>query len=159
LRVCIARGVIFVGVNPKGMVMAVCVSGVRGVKKSEISGRVRIVEGYGIENDAHGGNWHRQISLLSREKIREFNKRGGEAGIGDFGENLVVDGIDLRTLPVGTRLRVNDALLEVTQIGKECHRHCQIYEQAGDCIMPREGIFAKVISGGSVEKGDAVEIV
>jgi MOSC domain-containing protein YiiM len=148
-----------VNTNPKGTIVAVCVSSVRGVKKDEISGRVRIVEKFGIENDAHGGNWHRQISLLSCEKVREFNKRGGEAGNGDFGENLVVDGIDLRILPVGTRLRVNDALLEVTQIGKECRQHCQIYERVGDCIMPREGIFAKVLSGGSVEKGDVVEIV
>lgn len=145
--------------NPKGTVVAVCVSNVRGVKKDEISGRVRIVEKFGIENDAHGGNWHRQISLLSYGKIREFNKRGGEAESGDFGENLVVDGIDLRILPVGTRLRVNDALLEVTQIGKECHQHCQIYERVGDCIMPREGIFAKVLSGGSVGKGDVIEVV
>ena len=145
--------------NPKGTVVAVCVSGVRGVKKDEISGRVPIVEKYGLENDAHGGNWHRQISLLSWEKIREFNQRGGEVGNGDFGENLVIEGIDLRSLPVGTRLRVNDALLEVTQIGKECHQHCQIYGRVGDCIMPREGIFAKVLSGGSVEKGDGVEVV
>jgi MOSC domain-containing protein YiiM len=149
--------------NNQGTVVAVCVSGVRGVKKDEIEdeagGRARIVEGYGIESDAHGGNWHRQISLLSREKVREFNERGGEAGNGDFGENILVDGIDLRLLPVGTKLRVNDALLEVTQIGKECHQHCQIFDRVGDCIMPREGIFAKVLSGGSVGKGDVVEVV
>jgi MOSC domain-containing protein YiiM len=148
-----------VNTNPKGTVVAVCISDVRGVKKNEISDRVRIVEKYGIENDAHGGSWHRQISLLSCEKVREFNQRGGDARNGDFGENLVVEGIDLRTLPVGTQLNVNDALLEVTQIGKECHQHCQIYERVGDCIMPREGIFAKVLSGGSVEKGDMVEVV
>ena len=143
----------------KGTVTAVCVSDVRGVKKDELNGRTRIVEGYGIENDAHGGDWHRQVSLLSREKVREFNERGGGAGNGDFGENIVVDGIDLRALPVGTKLRVNDALLEVTQIGKECHRHCQIFDRVGDCIMPREGIFARVLSGGSVGKGDVVEVV
>jgi MOSC domain-containing protein YiiM len=152
-----------VSVNIKGTVIAVCVSGVRGVKKDEIGdeagGRVRIVEGYGIERDAHGGNWHRQISLLSREKVREFNERGGGAGNGDFGENILVDGIDLRLLPVGTKLRMNDALLEVTQIGKECHQHCQIFDRVGDCIMPREGIFARVLSGGSVGKGDVVEVV
>jgi MOSC domain-containing protein YiiM len=145
--------------NTRGTVVAVCVSGARGVKKDEVGGRTRIVEGYGIERDAHGGDWHRQVSLLSHEKIEAFNARGGGAGNGDFGENLVVSGIDLRDLPVGTRLRVNDAQLEVTQIGKECHQHCQIYERVGDCIMPREGIFAKVISGGSVEKGDVVEVV
>ena len=143
----------------KGTVVAVCVSGVRGVKKNAAAGRRRIIEGYGLESDAHGGNWHRQISLLSYDKIREFNERGGKAENGDFGENLVVEGIDLRALPVGTRLRVNDALLEVTQIGKECRRRCQIYERAGDCIMPREGVFARVLMGGSVEKGDGIEIV
>ncbi|MDR1874578.1 MAG: MOSC domain-containing protein [Synergistaceae bacterium] len=145
--------------NIKGTVVAVCVSGVRGVKKDEVGGRVRIVDGYGVERDAHGGDWHRQVSLLSREKVREFNERGGEAGNGDFGENLLVAGIDLSALPVGTKLRVNDALLEVTQIGKECHRHCQIFDRVGDCIMPREGIFARVLSGGSVGKGDVVEVV
>jgi TatD DNase family protein len=142
----------------KGTIVAVCVSDVRGVKKNVVRGRTRIIEDYGIESDAHGGNWHRQISLLSYGKIREFNERGGEAQNGDFGENLVVEGINLR-LPVGTRLRVNDALLEVTQIGKECRRHCQIYERVGDCIMPREGVFARVLVGGSVEEGDVVEIV
>ena len=143
----------------RGTIVAVCVSDVRGVKKNVVRGRARMIEGYGIESDAHGGNWHRQISLLSYEKIREFNERGGEVHSGDFGENLVVAGIDLRALPVGTSLRVNDALLEVTQIGKECHRHCQIYERVGDCIMPREGVFARVLIGGSVEEGDEVEIV
>jgi MOSC domain-containing protein YiiM len=148
--------------NIKGTVVAVCVSGARGVKKDEIAGRTRIVEGYGIESDAHGGNWHRQVSLLSYEKVREFNERGGGDWLvksGDFGENIVVDGVDLRMLPVGTKLRVNDALLEVTQIGKECHQHCQIFDRVGDCIMPREGIFARVLSGGSVGKGDVVEVV
>jgi MOSC domain-containing protein YiiM len=151
-----------VNANIKGTVVAVCVSGARGVKKDEIAGRARIVEGYGIENDAHGGNWHRQVSLLSYEKVREFNKRGGGAGFiknGDFGENIVVDGIDLRMLPVGAKLRVNDAMLEVTQIGKECHRHCQIFDRVGDCIMPREGVFARVLSEGSVGEGDAIEVV
>jgi MOSC domain-containing protein YiiM len=148
-----------VNANTKGTVVAVCVSAVRGVKKEEVSGRARIAEGYGIENDAHGGNWHRQISLLSYGKVREFNERGGGAGSGDFGENIVVDGIDLRALPVGTKLRVNDALLEVTQIGKECHQHCHIFERVGDCIMPREGIFARVLSGGTVGKGDVIEVV
>jgi MOSC domain-containing protein YiiM len=137
----------------------VCISGVRGVKKDEIDGRARIVEGFGVEHDAHGGNWHRQVSLLSCEKVREFNERGGGAGRGDFGENILVEGLDLRALPVGSKLRMNDALLEVTQIGKECHRRCQIYGRVGDCIMPREGIFAKVLSGGSVEKGDEIEVV
>lgn len=142
-----------------GKVMAVCISPVRGVRKQEVSGRIRIVAGYGIEGDAHGGNWHRQISLLSYEKIADFNRLGGGVENGDFGENIVVTGIDLRNLPVGTRLRLPDTLLEVTQIGKECHEHCQIYQRVGDCIMPREGIFAKVIEAGTVEKGDSIDVI
>jgi TatD DNase family protein len=143
----------------EGKIMAVCISQVRGVRKQEVQGRIRIVAGYGIEGDAHGGNWHRQISLLSYEKIAEFKRLGGIVENGDFGENIVVTGIDLRTLPVGTRLRLPDALLEVTQIGKECHQHCQIYQQIGDCIMPREGIFAHVIEEGTVEKGDSIDVI
>ncbi|MHB9292381.1 hypothetical protein Holit_01478 [Hollandina sp. SP2] len=142
-----------------GKVMAVCISPVRGVKKQEVPGRIRIVADYGIEGDAHGGNWHRQISLLSYEKIAEFNRLGGAVENGDFGENIVVAGIDLRNLPVGARLRLPDTLLEVTQIGKECHDHCQIYQRVGDCIMPREGIFAKVIEAGTVEKGDSIDVI
>jgi MOSC domain-containing protein YiiM len=141
------------------MVLAVCTSEVRGVQKKEVPGRIRIIEGYGIEGDAHGGNWHRQISLLSFEKIEDFNRRGGGVENGEFGENIVVSGIDLGKLSPGTRFKLSDALLEVTQIGKECHRHCSIFERVGDCIMPREGIFAKVITGGSIGKGDAVEIL
>ncbi|GHV61667.1 molybdenum cofactor biosynthesis protein MoaC [Spirochaetia bacterium] len=142
----------------RGTVEAVCISDIRGIHKTPVSGRIRIVEGFGIEGDAHGGNWHRQISLLSREKIEEFNRRGASAANGDFGENILVSGIDLRSLPVGSHLKFDDALLEVTQIGKECHGHCEIFKRAGDCIMPREGIFAKVISGGTVAKGDRVEV-
>ncbi|GHV37200.1 molybdenum cofactor biosynthesis protein MoaC [Spirochaetia bacterium] len=142
----------------KGTVLAVCVSDIRGIHKTEVNGRIRIVEGFGIEGDAHGGNWHRQISLLSREKIEDFNRLGASVNNGDFGENIIVSGIDLRSLPVGTQLKFNDALLEVTQIGKECHSHCEIFKWAGDCIMPREGIFARVITGGSIGKGDTVHI-
>jgi MOSC domain-containing protein YiiM len=145
--------------NMRGTVMAVCISDVRGVRKQEVPGRARIVAGYGIEGDAHGGTWHRQISLLSYEKRAEFNQRGGGAENGDFGENILVSGIDLRTLPVGTRLRLDDALLEVTQIGKTCHAHCQIYQRVGDCIMPREGIFAQVIEEGSVGPGDTIDVI
>ncbi|GHV92067.1 molybdenum cofactor biosynthesis protein MoaC [Spirochaetia bacterium] len=140
----------------KGTVLAVCVSDIRGIHKTEVNGRIRIVEGFGIEGDAHGGNWHRQISLLSREKIEDFNRLSASVNNGDFGENIIVSGIDLRSLPVGTQLKFNDALLEVTQIGKECHSHCEIFKRAGDCIMPREGIFARVITGGSIGKGDTV---
>ena len=141
-----------------GKIIAVCISDVRGVQKHPV-GRTRIVEGYGLEGDAHGGNWHRQISLLSYDKITDFNARGGNVSDGAFGENLIVAGIDLRSLPVGTQLKVNDALLEVTQIGKECHAHCEVFHRVGDCIMPRAGIFAKILSGGTVGMGDEVYVL
>ena len=139
----------------RGTVVAVCISERRGTEKHEIA-RGKILPGFGLEGDAHGGNWHRQISLLSYDKVLEFNRWGGAVGNGDFGENILVAGIDLARLPVGTRLRVGDALLEVTQIGKECHSHCAIFHRVGDCIMPREGIFTRVLEGGSVQKGDGV---
>ena len=117
----------------RGTVVAVCISERRGTEKHEIA-RGKILPGYGLEGDAHGGNWHRQISLLSYDKVLEFNRWGGAVGNGDFGENILVAGIDLARLPVGTRLRVGDALLEVTQIGKECHSHCAIFHRVGDCF-------------------------
>lgn len=144
--------------NLTGKVMAVCISQQRGTQKQSVK-RANIIEGWGIEGDAHGGGWHRQISLLSYEKIADFKKLGAKVQDGGFGENIIVLGINLAALPVGTRLEVNDALLEVTQIGKECHQHCAIYQQVGDCIMPREGIFAKVIGCGSVGQGDVVKVV
>lgn len=140
-----------------GKVIATCISEVRGVQKKNVH-RVKIVEGYGIEGDAHGGNWHRQISLLSYDKIEAFRKKGAKVEDGAFGENLVVEGIDFRTLPIGTRFRCNDVILELTQIGKECHHGCQIYQQMGDCIMPREGVFAKVIHGGEIREGDELTL-
>lgn len=137
--------------------MAVCVSDAKGVAKRSV-GSGLLVEGFGLKGDAHGGDWHRQVSLLSLEKIQEFNLRGGDVVDGDFGENLVVTGIDLAALPVGAVLETGGALLEVTQIGKECHKHCQIHHRVGDCIMPREGIFAKVLRGGEVCAGDAIAV-
>ena len=141
-----------------GKVMAVCISEKRGTQKKNV-GEAKVVLGYGLENDAHGGDWHRQISLLSYEKMQEFNERGANVEDGAFGENIIVSGIDLRTLPVGTKLQCPDALLEVTQIGKQCHGHCEIYYRVGDCIMPREGIFTKVIIGGSIKTGDEITVV
>lgn len=142
----------------KGKIKAVCISEKKGTDKKNIH-ECEIVEGFGLKNDAHGGNWHRQISLLSYEKIEDFKKRGGEVIDGSFGENLIVSGLDLINIPIGTRLKINDIVLEVTQIGKECHSHCEIFKKVGDCIMPREGIFAKVISGGIIKEGDIVEII
>ena len=119
-----------------------------------------MVEDFGIKEDAHAGKWHRQVSLLSHEKIEEFKKRGAKVKDGDFGENLIVEGIDLKNLPIGTRLRIGeDIILEITQIGKKCHTGCEIYKLMGDCIMPREGVFSRVIKGGTVSEGDMINIV
>ena len=141
-----------------GKVLAVCTSAVRGVQK-ENQGAARFIAGYGLDGDAHAGDWHRQVSLLSADEIAAFNARGAAVEPGAFGENLVVEGIDFRTLPVGTLLRCGDVLLEVTQIGKACHHHCAIFHKMGDCIMPREGIFARVLEGGRIAVGDEMTII
>lgn len=144
--------------NQSGVIKAVCISEKKGTAKKNI-GKGRLIVEHGFENDAHAGNWHRQVSLLSHEKVEAFKERGGCVKQGDFGENLLVSGIELAQLPVGTKLRTGDVLLEVTQIGKECHAHCEIYKQVGDCIMPREGIFARVLEGGEVAEGDVIGVV
>lgn len=140
-----------------GNVTAVCTSPNRGTQKRNV-GSGRFVVDWGLEGDAHAGHWHRQVSLLSAEKIAAFNARGAGVEPGAFGENLVVGGIDFRALPVGTRLRCGEVLLEVTQIGKECHGHCEIYRRMGDCIMPREGVFAVVLQGGAIQTGDEMVV-
>lgn len=140
-----------------GEIKGICISERRGTQKHEIP-EVNLVEGWGLEGDAHGGNWHRQVSLLSYDKIQEFRKRGADIDFGAFGENIIVEGIDFSSLPVGSRFLVGDVQLELTQIGKECHSHCQIYQTMGDCIMPREGVFAEVIRGGLIRKGDQMEV-
>ena len=141
-----------------GKIMAVCISEKRGTQKKNID-KVRLIENFGLEGDAHGGNWHRQVSLLSYEKVRAFEEKGISVEDGAFGENLLVEGFDFKTLPVGTRFRSGEVLLEMTQIGKECHSHCEIYQAVGDCIMPREGVFARVLHGGEIQIGDELEIV
>lgn len=141
----------------KGKVIAVCTSEKKGTQKTEVPS-IRLVPGYGIEGDAHAGNWHRQVSLLDLAKIEAFRARGANVKFGAFGENIVAEGFDFKNLPVGTRFRINGTvLLEMTQIGKECHAHCAIYHQVGDCIMPREGVFAVVLEGGEVKPGDEIE--
>lgn len=140
-----------------GKVLGICVSEKRGTQKKEVNEAI-LKENWGIEGDAHAGDWHRQVSLLSFEKIEAFRERGADVDFGAFGENLIVEGYDLRRLPVGTRFRIGEAVLELTQIGKECHSHCEIYKKMGDCIMPREGVFTEVVKGGRIRKGDAVEM-
>ena len=141
-----------------GVLKGICVSKKRGTKKVEVA-EAMLVENYGIEGDAHAGNWHRQVSLLSLEKIEAFREKGAQVSFGDFGENLIIDGFDFRSLPVGTIFTIGDAVLKMTQIGKECHTHCQIYQTMGECIMPREGVFAVVLKGGQIRNGDTVEMV
>ena len=184
----------------EGTVKAVCTSSVKGVRKEPVK-EARLIEDYGIEKDAHAGRWHRQVSLLSWEKVQEFNRSGAGVSDGDFGENLLVSGINFRSLPVGTRFLIcpaekavhaaadslteesvqeggNDssekavhadrmengeasgtALLELTQIGKACHHSCEIRKRVGVCIMPTDGVFAKVVRGGTVRTGDRVRVL
>ena len=140
-----------------GKVIAICTSPARGTQKHQVPAARFTVE-WGIEGDAHGGSWHRQVSLLSADKIAAFNARGANVQPGAFGENLVVEGFDFRALPVGTLLRCGDVLLEMTQIGKECHSHCEIYKRMGECIMPTQGVFARVLEPGEIRVGDEMEI-
>ena len=139
-----------------GEIKGICISDKRGIQKHEIP-EVNLIEGWGLEGDAHGGRWHRQVSLLSYDKITEFRNRGADVDFGALGESIIVEGIDFSKLPVGSRFLVGDVVLELTQIGKECHSHCQIYQTMGDCIMPREGVFAEVVRGGRIKKGDQME--
>ncbi len=139
----------------KGRVIAICTSVQRGTQKKEVPHAV-FLKDFGIEGDAHGGNWHRQVSLLSYEKIEEFNTRGANVLPGAFGENLVVQGFDFQKIPIGTRFQCGEVILELTQHGKECHSHCEIYKRMGECIMPTQGTFAEVLHAGTIAKGDAM---
>ena len=141
-----------------GKVIAINISEKKGVMKKPIPAG-NFIENFGLEGDAHAGKWHRQVSLLSWQAIEDFKARGAIVSHGCFGENLIVDGIDFAALPVGTRLSCNEVLMEVSQIGKECHSHCQIFHTMGDCIMPRQGVFAKVLHGGLVRPGDEMLVL
>lgn len=141
-----------------GRIVAVSISHKKGVKKTNIL-LGSLIENYGLENDAHAGNWHRQVSLLAIESISKIREKGLDVNPGDFAENITTQGIRLWELPVGTCLKLGkDALVEVTQIGKKCHDRCAIYKQVGDCVMPREGIFVKVLKGGTVGTEDNIRI-
>lgn len=138
-------------------VVAVCISEHKGERKRPVAS-VLLRESHGIVGDAHAGQWHRQVSLLAAESIDKMRALGLDVDSGDFAENITTRGIDLVALPVGSRLQIGATLLQVTQIGKECHTRCAIFQQAGDCVMPREGIFARVITGGVIRPGDAIAI-
>lgn len=140
-----------------GEIKGICISEKRGTVKHEVES-ADLIEDWGIKGDAHAGKWHRQVSLLSFEKIEAFRARGAEVAFGAFGENLIVEGYDFKNLPVGTLFSCGDVLLEMTQIGKECHSHCEIYRRMGECIMPHEGVFAIVKKGGVIRKGDILKI-
>ncbi len=139
-----------------GTIRAICLSPARGTPKTPRDS-AELAAGHGLQGDAHAGDWHRQVSILPLERIDEFRSAGAECAFGDFGENLVVDGLDWPSLRIGDRLHCGDAILEITQFGKECHSRCRIYESMGDCIMPRHGIFARVLRGGRIRVGGGVE--
>lgn len=139
-------------------VIAVCTSKNKGERKVQVE-RVLFKEGHGLADDAHAGPWHRQVSLLAMESIDKMTALGLEVGPGDFAENITTRGIALPSLPIGSRLTVGSALLEITQIGKECHQRCAIYYQAGDCVMPKEGVFARVIREGEARAGDPIHLL
>jgi MOSC domain-containing protein YiiM len=142
----------------RGKVLAVNVSEEKGTKKTNVQS-CALLKDFGLKGDAHAGPWHRQVSLLANESIEKMRAMGLKVGYGDFAENITTEGVDLVHLPIGTTIRVgNSVLLRVTQIGKECHERCAIYYQVGDCVMPKEGIFAEVLSEGEVKAGDEIII-
>jgi MOSC domain-containing protein YiiM len=143
----------------KGTIIAVCTSKKKGIRKRNV-GEAQLQVDWGIVGDAHADNWHRQVSLLAMESIEKMRALGLNVGPGSFAENLTTQGIDPLSLPIGSQVRVGDqAILEITQHGKICHDRCAIYYQVGDCVMPREGVFAKVTTGGQVKAGDTIETV
>lgn len=139
-------------------VVAVCISEQKGTQKHEVP-EIQLKIDHGIVGDAHAGNWHRQVSLLAQESVEKMKAVFPDIPVGAFAENILTEGLTLYTLPVGTRLRIGEVLLEVTQIGKECHAHCAIRQQVGDCVMPREGIFTIVLEEGTIRSGDAITVL
>jgi len=143
----------------KAKVVAVCISENKGTSKKNVGSAI-VIEGFGLKDDAHAGNWHRQASLLSIESIEKMKRNGLVIGPGDFGENITTEGLELTSLPIGTELKIGKkVILRVTQIGKICPRPCAIYYKVGYCIMPKEGIFAAVIKGDLIKVGDKIDIV
>jgi len=143
----------------KGRIKAISISKERGTKKYNVP-TAELKAGFGIEGDAHAGDWHRQVSLLAKEAIEKMRAKGADVTEGDFAENITTEGIDLQSLSIGSKLRLgSEAEVEITQFGKKCHSDCAIFQQVGDCIMPREGIFAKVTKPGQVKTGDSIEVL
>ena len=140
-----------------GKINAICISEKRGTAKKSVESAKFITE-FGILGDAHAGDWHRQVSFLGQSEIDAFKARGAQVEAGSFGENIIAEGFIFKNLPLGTRLRCGNVFFDITQIGKECHNHCAIYQQIGDCIMPREGVFARVLHGGTIKIGDNLEL-
>ena len=140
-------------------IVSIAISRKKGTRKEQVE-QASLIQEYGLEGDAHAGPWHRQLSFLSAESIEKARGQGLDVTFGDFAENIATSGIDWQELPIGTRVQLGDsALTEITQIGKECHNKCAIYYLAGDCIMPREGIFARVLRGGRIRCGDMIRIM
>ena len=143
-----------------GTVRAVCASRRKGTRKTVVDGPVTIEAHHGVAEDAHAGDWHRQVSLLAWESIEKARARGLDVKEGDFAENFCTEGIDVMHMPMGTQVKIGeDAIIELSQIGKVCHTRCAIYYLAGDCIFPREGIFGVVLQGGTVKPGDTLEVL
>ena len=141
-----------------GKIIAICTSERKGLAKQEVPFAI-VKENHGIEGDAHAGTWHRQVSFLDKEAIDDFNKKGAKVSNGDFGENFIVSCLGTIDLSVGTLLKCGDVIFEVSQKGKSCHDHCEIFYRVGTCIMPKCGTFAKVLKGGTIKKGDEIMVI
>lgn len=140
-------------------IVAVSISQKKGQKKINVD-QARLIPDHGLDQDAHAGDWHRQVSLLDMQSIAKIRDKGLDVDPGNFAENITTEGLQLWELPIGTRMRLGDAVLvEVTQIGKECHNRCAIFHQVGDCVMPREGIFARVLEPGTIRPGDPIAVL
>jgi cyclic pyranopterin phosphate synthase len=143
----------------KGRIKAISISKDRGTRKDNVPA-AELKVGFGIVGDAHAGNWHRQVSLLGQESIEKMRAKGAKVSAGDFAENITTERIDLQSLTIGGKLRLGaDVEVEITQFGKECHSRCEIFQQVGDCVMPREGVFAKVTKPGRIKPGDTIEVI
>ena len=139
-------------------IVSIAVSKKKGTRKVQVE-EASLIQDYGLEGDAHAGSWHRQVSFLASESIETAQKNGLDVTFGDFAENIATAGVNWKEIAVGTRLRLGpDAMVEITQIGKECHNRCSIYYKAGDCIMPKEGVFGKVLKGGRIQRGDGISV-